>query len=250
MRKILIGVAVLIVVIAGAVYFLWSNLDSLVKTAIEEVGTKVAGVTVKVDTVHISLTKGTGTISGLTVANPPGFKAPAAISLGSVSVAIDTGSVTGNPVVIKTVTVAAPAVTYELGQNGSNIAVIQHNVQSFAAKKGNGGGKTTTAGGSANAGSGKKLVIDRLVMTGGKVTLATPVPGAKASVDLPPIRLSNIGRAGGGATPAVVAETILQALSTSAVNASANLGVGKVLDNLKTTSPSSAVNAIKGLLGK
>lgn len=249
MRKILIGVAVLIVVVAGAVFFLWSNLDSLVKTAIEDVGTKVAGVTVKVDKVHISLTKGTGTISGLTVANPPGFKAPTAVSLGAISVAIDLGSITGNPVVIKDVTVTAPAVTYELGKGGSNIAVIQHNIQSFGAKPGGRGGKAKTGSGSS-AGSGKKLVIDRLVMTGGKVTLATPIPGAKASVPLPPIHLSNIGKSSGGASPTVVAEAILHALSNGAVSAGSKLGVGKVLNNLKNTSPSSAVNAVKGLFGK
>jgi hypothetical protein len=183
------------------------------------------------------------------VANPPGFKAPTAVSLGVISVAIDLSSVTGNPVVIKDVTVTSPAVTYELGQGGSNIAVIQHNIQSFAAKLGGSGGEAKTGSGSS-AGSGKKLVIDHLVMTGGKVTLATPVPGAKASVPLPPIHLSNIGKSSGGASPAVVAEAILQALSEGVVNASSNLGVGKVLSDLKNTSSSSAVNTVKGLFGK
>ena len=251
MRKILIALATVVVVGVGAFLYLWSNLDSIVKTAIEEVGSRVTGVPVHVAAVKIALKEGRGSLSGLTVGNPAGFTSANAFSLGEISLAIDPASLTTNPIVVKEVRVAAPQVTYELGQGGSNIAVIQKNVQAFA-----GGDGAKPAPGSANSGSsggspGKKLVIDQLLLSDGKLTLATPLPGGSATASLGEIRLTGIGRSSGGASAAEVAGQVVQALSTASIKAAGSLGVGKILNNVvQGAGVQGGVDQIKSLLGK
>ncbi|MEO0036112.1 MAG: hypothetical protein RLZZ501_2135 [Pseudomonadota bacterium] len=128
MRKFIIGVGLLLAVIAGGLFYLFSSLDGIVKTVIERVGSDVAGTKVSVGGVALRLAEGKATLSGLTVANPPGFSSEPAIRLGEVTIALDTTSLNHSPIVIKEVSVAAPAVALELGAGGSNLAVLRRNV--------------------------------------------------------------------------------------------------------------------------
>ena len=243
MRKIiLIVVAVLVVAIGAGVAFLSSNLDSIVKKVIETAGTEVAGVKVSVGDVKISLSEGKATIAGLTVANPPGFSAPHAFKLGAIAVALDTGSLTANPIVIKDISVAAPEVTYEMGAGGgSNIDAIQKNVATKTA----GGDKAT-----AEKGEEKKLVIDRLVISKGTVNLATAIPGVKSSATLADIVLTGIGRKSGGASAGEVAKQVMDALTKSALKAGQSMGIGSIGDAVKGAVPGDAGGALKGVFGK
>lgn len=240
MRKIiLVALALVAVAIGAGVAFLTSNLDGIVKKVIEAVGTEVAGVKVSVGEVKISLTEGKASISGLTVANPPGFAGAHAFSLGNIAVALDTGSLGADPIVVKDVAVAAPRVSYELGTGGtSNLDAIRKNV---AAKSGGGGDKASSSEG------GKKLVIDRLFISKGSVALAAPVPGMKAEAALADITLTGIGRKSGGASAAEIATQVLDALTKSALKAGQSLTVGNVGDMVKGAVPS---DGLKGILGR
>ena len=246
-KKILIGLGIIVIILLGAVAFLFSSLDSIVKKAIETVGSDIAGVPVTVGEVKLSLTEGKGTIRGLTIGNPSGYKAPSAFKLGEVSLTLDTGSVTKDPIVIKLVQVAAPEVTYEMGASGgSNVQTIRDNVQAKTAAK-------PAAGSSSSKDPGKKLIIDRLDITGGKVTLATSLPGVKGSGGLPDIHLTGIGRNSNGATASQVAEQVLGALSRSAMSAATSLGIGDALKGVTGAAGDTAGKAgdsLKGLLGK
>ncbi|HUC61159.1 MAG TPA: hypothetical protein VMF53_04315 [Alphaproteobacteria bacterium] len=257
MKKIiLIAVAVIVVIAAGVAYFLYSSLDSIVKEAIETVGTQTAGVSVKVDSVKLSLTDGTGTISGLSVGNPAGFKSPTAFKVASVTIALDIGSITKNPIVINEIAVASPEVTYELNSSGgSNFQAIEDHV-----KQASGGGQAASSSGTSN---GPKMVIKKLDITNGTVNLATPIPGGKTGGSLGDIHLTNIGQSSGGATASQVAEQVLNSIANGAMNAASKLGVGQALDKLKGTAtglvPGSsgsggvggtASGALKSLFGK
>jgi len=255
MRKIaLIGggaVAVVVMLAVGVGVFLYSSLDSLVKKAIETVGTEVAGVPVSVSEVQIKLGEGKASIKGLSVGNPKGFTAPHAFRLGEIAIALDTGSVTGNPIVIKDISVASPEVTYETGAQGSNIDAIQRNI---AAKSGGGGKSEPAASSSSSSDGGKKLVIDRLALTGGTLKLATPIPGAQASAKLGDIVLTGIGRSQGGASSAQVAEQVLGALTKGALKSVQNMGLGGLVDGVAgkagSVVPGGAGDALKGVFGK
>jgi len=226
------GVALLLVAVVGVVVFVFGNLDSLVKDVIEEQGTRVAGVPVSVSGVKVEVLDGRAGINGLVVGNPSGFKSDSAISLGGISVALDTASVSQPVIVIKEITVDEPAVTYELMPGGNNIGIIAGNV-----KKNSGGGSSSSGAASSgeSGGTDKKLIIETLKIRGGKVTVAASLldQGKALEARLPDITLRNIGKDSGGATPGEVAAEVMAALTDAASRAAASIGVGKTLEALK-----------------
>jgi hypothetical protein len=85
-KGLLICGGVLIVVIAVGVYWFASNLNSLIKSAVETYGSEITKAEVTLDKVEISPTSGAGMLSGLKMGNPAGFKTDSAFSLGQISV--------------------------------------------------------------------------------------------------------------------------------------------------------------------
>ncbi len=225
-----IGGVILVLLVIG-VYFLFSSLNSIVKTAVEKVGTAVTQTQVKLKDVNIEITSGKGALHGLMVKNPSGFKTEKALGLGEISVQIDVGSVTKDTVIIKEIVIAAPEVTYEIANGGINFDALKRNVDAYAgagkdkAKKSDGGG------------AGKKLVIENLYIRNGKVTVsvtATALGEKTLSVPLPDIHLTNIGKQSGGATAAEVAQQVLAAIGQAAAKAAASLpDVGKLVGSIK-----------------
>lgn len=133
-KAILIIIALVIVIVGGAVWFTLSNLDRIVKEVIENAGTKTVGTRVGVDSVNISLKDGKATIKGLTVANPAGFSSEPAISFGELTVDIDykTGA-------IQKIYTGTPAFVFEQQNAVSNFGQLQKNIQK--ANKGQGASK-------------------------------------------------------------------------------------------------------------
>ena len=120
--------------------FVVLNINPIVKESVQTFGSDVTKVAVVLNEVDISPWSGKGKLAGLTVGNPKGYQTDSAFNLGLVSVNLDVGSVTDDTVVIHEVVIAGPQVTYELGPGGSNIQVIQENVEDFIGGKGSGGG--------------------------------------------------------------------------------------------------------------
>jgi len=227
MKKILIALLVLIVIAAGALFYVWHFRDTFIKTAVEEAGaraTKVAVTLNEVDTGNVL--DGAVALRGLVVGNPAGFKTDSAFKLGEVSVKVDPSSVTSDVIVIKEVVIAAPQVTYEFAGSGSNIGTIQKNVQEMAGGGGSGGGSESSSD------SGKKVVIENLYVRDGKVNVSADfLQGQQTGTNLPTIHLKDIGK-GGGASPTEVAEQVIAALSKAATGAVGKLDVGAIKDAL------------------
>ncbi len=222
MKKVLIGIAVLVIVIAAGVYWFLGNLDSLVKTANEKYGSEITKTEVTLDKVELSPTSGAGSLSGLTMGNPAGFKSDYAFKLGQVSVSLNTDSLGGETVVIKEVVIAAPAVTYEIGSAGSNIDAIRKNVEAYTGGGGSSGG--------GEEGDDVKLVIENLYVRDGKVSVsATALGGKSLGAPLPTIHLKDIGKDSGGASPGEVADKVIKAISNGATKAVGTLNLDKIL---------------------
>jgi len=135
LKKVLIALVVLVVVVAGALYLLYSNLGPILKAAIEKYGSAATQSQVKVDSVTLSASSGQGTITGLIVDNPKGFTTPHAFELNSIGITINTSTLTQNPIEVSAVTIAAPHVTYEQGDSGGNLQKLQQNVTQFAGRR-------------------------------------------------------------------------------------------------------------------
>ena len=242
-KTIATGIVILLILIAGAGYYLFSNLDSYIKAAIEKYGSQATQTAVTVGSVGLSLTSGTGAISDLSVASPAGYSAPTAVSLGSIAVQLDTGTLTGNgPITVSSIAITQPQITYEvkgLGQ-GSNLQTIQHNVQAFA------GSASAAQTPAQNGTPARKEIIRDLTITGGQVTVLAPMLSGKTLVEpLPPIHLTDLGGAD-GATPAQIGAQVLdivasRAAATGAAALTKRLGGGVV--------PAQAGGLLQGLLG-
>src|SRR5207253_2422966 len=109
-------------------------LGSVVKAGVEKVGPMVTKVPVKLDGAAVSLFSGKGTLKGLEVGNPEGFKTPNAIKVGSVGIEVVPKSVFGDKIIVHSVNVQGPEITYETDLKGNNLSKILENVQSVAGK--------------------------------------------------------------------------------------------------------------------
>jgi hypothetical protein len=279
LKKLLIALVVLIVVVAGAAYLLYSNLGPILKAAIEKYGSAATQTQVKVDSVTLSASSGQGTITGLVVDNPKGFSTPHAMELSSIAVAINTSTLTQNPVEVSAVTIAAPHVTYEQGDSGGNLQKLQQNVTQYAggsasAKSPSGQapkpsspaqpstssstpptGPSAASGPPGQAQADRKLIIDKLDVTEGQVTVAaTLLKGRTLTASLPAIHLTDIGKKEGGATPAEVAQLVISAITEQAAKAATSqlqqvLGgaAGQQLQQLQNKAPDVGTQ-LKGLL--
>ena len=156
MKKILIiGVILLVAVVGVGVYVVMSQLDSVVKTAVEQIGSDATGTQVTLQGVEISPTDGHGALRGFRMTNPKGFAEGDAFKFNEISLTIDVTSVFSDPVVIKEIVIDKPEVTYAIGKSSTNVDEIQKNVNDYAGAQESGG-----SGGSSS--EGPKIIIENL----------------------------------------------------------------------------------------
>jgi uncharacterized protein involved in outer membrane biogenesis len=214
------GGAVIAVVVV-LLLLLVSNLNSLVAKAIEKHGGDVTRTSVRVSGVDISLRAGRGSIKGLRVSSPDGFKERTAFSLDEIVLDIDIKSVRRNPIVIDEIRIQTPVINAEITRTGaSNIDELRKNVQEYGAKRlGKSGGSSDGA---------KRIRIERFIVEKGRVEVDASALGLeKRTIDLPEIRLTNVGGAS-GAPPDEIAKLILTTVAGNAASATA----GSELDRL------------------
>lgn len=230
-KKILIGIGVLAIAVAGGLYLLASNLDSIIKAAIEDGGSMVTGVSVRLDKSNIDLANKRGALIGLSVANPGNFKTPYAFNFGAIGLELGDGS-TGSLLVIDKVVIDKPEITYEIGKTGSNVDAIQKNVERFiSSKSGSAGGSTGsgTSGASSSNDSGPKIIINDLYIRGGKINVsASLMQGKTITTSLPEIHLKDIGKKSNGATAGEIADQLIAAISKHAGGAVGALDLSKI----------------------
>ncbi len=225
MKKFFIIGAILVVAIAGvAVYVLMSSIDSVVKAAVEQIGSEATGTQVSLDQVEISPTSGFGALRGFRMTNPKGFAEGDAFKFDEISVTLDVTTVFSDPVVIKEIVIERPEITYAIGDGTSNVDAIQRNVNDYAGAGGQG------SGGGGGASEGPNLIIQNLYMRNGTVTVSAPAMTEETlSAPLPDIHLTDIGQEGRGATPGEVAQQAMAAVAASAKQAVQSVDVDALL---------------------
>ena len=247
--KIIAGLilVVAIVVVVGVL-----NLDRGIKAAVETLGPKYTQADVSLNEVDLSLKTGKGSLRGLTVGNPAGFKTAQAFSLGEITVQVDTSTVTSDVIVIEQIRILAPQITYESGKNGSNLDQLQKNVTAAAG----GAGETTGTEQGDSAEKAVKLIIRDLQINDGKLSYSNALLGdTTVDVALPAIQLTNIGEKSGGATSAEVVKQVLAAINRIAGSAIANSSdidklKSQLQDQLKEKANKAVGDKLKGLFNR
>ncbi|MGO1120461.1 hypothetical protein ACTL6U_17280 [Rhodovibrionaceae bacterium A322] len=210
MKRVLIAAMVAVLIAAGGIYWLVSNLDSIVKAQIEEVGSEVTGTALTLDSVEINLGKGQASLVGLELANPSGFSQDQALVFDEVSVTLDLKSLKQDVVVVKEISIIAPEILYEITQSGSNLEAIEKHA-------------SQTAGGDGQSGSGQsgssdqqkddhKMIIENFYLK--SAALRMKIPGASKELEaaIPDLHLTNIGKEENGANPNQVASQLINQL--------------------------------------
>lgn len=222
------------------------SLGEIVKSAVEAAGPRVLGVPVTLGSVAISPWSGRGTLRGLVIGNPPGFKSPHAARVAAVDVEVRLSSLLSDTVVVERLAVRGPELIWEIGPDGSNLTKLQRNAEASAQKLGGSKGGASASGASA-AKRGKSLLIRDFSVAGGKVGLsATALGGHGLSAPLPDLHMTDLG--GKGRSPAEAAAQAFGAIAGGAQGAVANIG-GKAIDSARGAAKS-ALDAFLRRSGK
>ncbi len=192
MKKYIFGFLVL--VIAAAWYFS-PSLETIVKKVVNKYGSEITGTEVNLQGFKLSLTKGEGEISEITVANPKNYSAPYIFSLGDIFVKVDLKSLATDTIIIEKIAINKPVITYEmLSLTQNNISQIQKNIAANTASKDAQASQAKEESPKDEA-SSKKVVIKELVVANGEIQAIANING-KANdlkVKLPQIVMRNIG---------------------------------------------------------
>ena len=247
-KKILLGGAIgLVVLIVVASIVVGLFLGTLIKTGMETVGPRIAQVSIKVDAVKVSLLTGSASVKGLVIGNPAGYQAPYAISVGTAAAGVNSFSVLSDKIVVRTVRVAAPEINFEGNPfSGNNLGKIMQNVNAFTQGSGSAATNTTAR---TSPKSGKKIEVDDFLITGARVNFHG------ATLTLPEVHLTNLGKGSDGITAADLTHQVLEALTSACIkavtSAAADLGksAGNVGKDLGKSLGTGASNLTKGLGG-
>ncbi|PCJ43132.1 MAG: hypothetical protein COA81_04740 [Alphaproteobacteria bacterium] len=212
MKKILIGLLVILIVIGGVVIYGASQSGTLIREAVLDYAPPATGAKVSLDKVDVAILGGSAGISNLTVGNPKGFKSDYAFKVANMAVKIDMASLTGEVIRIKEIRIDGADLIYELGTRGNNISKIQKNIEKYTQSLGLAASESE---------SEAKFIVDNIYITGTRVKLATDLLGGKgAGLTLPDIHLKNIGTEDKAATAGEVGSAIFGAV---------NKGLSKVI---------------------
>lgn len=236
MKKLLLLFTFIAAVALGAALFSGSLLGKAVKAGVEALGPEIVGVPVAIDGVSFSLLSGRSVMSGMTVGNPKGFKSQHSLQLGQIVVDADPLSFLSNKIVVEEISVVGPEIVYEPTLTGTNLGKILKNVESFIQAL-PGASETAPEEGAATSEdqgvAALRFQVDLIEITGGRVTLANSLlEGEAIVVDLPPIRITDIGQGEEGATVADVAKRVLASINQETVKAAAASG-GSLKSQLK-----------------
>jgi hypothetical protein len=238
----IILIVILVGIVAGIIVMA-TSLDGIVKRGVETFGPQITKVSVSLESVHVVLFTGSATVKGLVVGNPAGCKSPQAISVGLAEVGVNPFSILSDKIVIRTIHVVSPEITFEGGLGGNNLGKILENVNDF----GKTGGKPSTS--VAASQPGKKIEVDDFFITGAKIHVhLTDLGGKEMTMPLPDIHLTDLGINDEGLTPAELTKAILKAVTSATVKAVSpsvnNFGMGATEDVDKVK------KGLGGLFGK
>src|SRR5438552_7703809 len=133
---------------------------------------------------------------------------PAANNVGLASLALKPGSLLPDKVLIQSINVQAPEITFETDLRANNLNKLLANLEAATG----GDEKQPAAPKEKEAKPGKKLQVNDFLISGGKINLSVTTPlGAKsATVPLPEIHFQDLGTGPQGITAAELAKQVLK----------------------------------------
>ncbi len=263
-----VALTLVVLLIVGVVALILS-INWVARKGIETGATSALGVPTTLNSARVGIFSGTFGLSGLNVANPPGFDGPTFLGLGNGDVQVSLGSLFSDTITVPSLTLDRFTINLQRKATGSNYGVILDNLAK-------GGSKEPQP--SKPAGEGKRLIINELVLTNIEVgvdMLGLPGEGSPVAavtgtlnqaaaqrITIPEIRLTNVGKtgegvAGSGVTIKDLSGIVLQAVLSAAMNkgglpadivSDLQKGLANLPDTLKNVG-TGVVGAVGGAVG-
>jgi AsmA-like protein len=256
MKKLFIRLFfVLVLLVVAAVVWAHFFLDGTIKRGVETYGPKFTKVDVKLDTVNLSIFTGGCSMKGFLLGNPEGFKSKSAISVGRTAVAVSPASLLSDKIVVQTIKMEAPEITFETGLNvkENNLSKIIANLEEATGANGE---KPAAQPKEKGGEGGKKLEVDEFILSGAKLhVMVTALGGKSVTLSMPDIQLKDLGKGPDGITAPELTRQVLQAVEKQAAQlaatAIADLGKGAVyMGNDATNTVNKATKSLGDLFKK
>lgn len=202
--KIVVALTFVIVLsVGGLLYYVFSNLNSIVKQIVESEGPKITQTSVKLNEVDLKPLEGRGELKGFKIGNPSGYSSEHLLKWDSILLHINPQSVRSEVIVIE-----------DFGVSGVNIKVEQKgkttNIQELLKALPSGGSEAEETD-SGSSGSQVRMAIKHMSFSNNSVDVITEQLGS-ANVEIPGFELNNIGDPAVGLTPDELAAAILKPL--------------------------------------
>ena len=196
MKKFLIILGCLLAVLVVGLIIASFFLGSIVTKGVNTFGPKITGTPVTLESASISPLTGSGTLNGLFVGNPEGWKSPKAFSFAKVHVSVSPGSLLGDHIVVKDVLIDGPEFVYETKIISSNVKDLLNNIEKNTSGSGD---KPAADQPVTKDGKPIKFEVKSFRLQNAKVTLG--VGPTALTIPMPPLTLTDLGTKEGGITP-------------------------------------------------
>lgn len=264
MKKwILRGVGTVLAILVLALAFLLFLGGPFIRDTVNRFGPGILGVPVTLKDAEFRPVRGKVKLSGLRIGNPQGFKTDSLMEVGTIEVSLRPLSLLTDTLEIRKILIEDPQITYERGLKKSNFEALLDQL----ASKGEAAEAPAEAKPEAKPEAGaakpaKKVVIDELTVSGGRVNVSvTAMQGISAPIALATVTMRDIGREGesvslgSGQVARLVLETIFKSVLAvvGGIGGAAVDGVGAAgsatVDGVKQAGQATA-NTFRKLGGK
>jgi hypothetical protein len=218
MKKMLIGTAVLAAVVAVAAVLLVGNLERVIKGALEGVGSDLLGTKVAVAKVELDLKRGTGQISGFSIANPAGYSSGNAFQMDMIKLDLNLNSLHRQPLVINELRMKNPVVRVEAREDGGvNLKTLLDNIERNSARADEKAAEQQPETEEVPEGEPVRISFGRLAIIG--VEVHASIPGQEPeTVVLPDIVMTDLGKRE-GLTPAGIGKAVIGEIAGKSMGA-------------------------------
>ena len=208
----LIVSGILVAAVIGLFVLVYSSLDKIVEDAVVEYGRKYTGAPVTLNKLSMIPKTGNATLEGLFVGSPKDSDETKVLHVPFISVNMDLSNLKKQEILVNSIVIHNPEITYQPCRDLTNLKLIQNNVEKAMLAE---------ALLYANGGTGrlKTIAIKELVIKHARILLKNPQKNKFRTVSLlPVIKITNIGTGKkGGSTPALIIKEILDKLEQHAV---------------------------------
>lgn len=209
MKRLLKVLLVLVVIVLLAGIVVVFSIDGIARAGLENGATSALGVKTSVRDMDVAITGGECNLEGLQVANPQGFRSDHFLALDAGRVVVSLGSLLEERVVIPALHLSDIDLNLEMKEGKANYSVILDNISKSRPED------------EPREDEGKKFVIHDTSIRNVSVDLDMVPAGvelAKLTLEIPEIRLKNIGSESGKGVvlselSAIIVRAILEAVA-------------------------------------